>query len=363
MLTHLKEAALCYEQEEQANYPKVMSANFIVENVNIDGKSLSRINLREIANATLSRVMHNDIAVTPSKDTILNLGDRVRAVGTDEALERVRLIIGKRTDEEIPLSKGYDVQWVLVSNKNVAHKTVEQINLLENYNANITRIRRSGIDIVPKPKSQIRFGDKLMIACDTESMEEVMRFLGNNAKRLSETDFLPIALGIVFGILLGSLKLPLFGGLSFSLGLTGGVLAAAIILSQIGKTGPIIWTMSGSANQLLRRLGLLFFLSAIGTEAGSHFFATISQYGIKLFLVSAIITIVPLVVGTIVGKVFFRINFLLLLGTLAGGMTSTPGLAAIDPMSDCNTPQIAYATVYPIALVFVIICAQIIGKI
>jgi len=354
-------AAQAYEQKIRADLPRIANANYIVENPNVDGKSIGELNLRRITGASISRVMHGEAAVTPTPKTVIYLGDLVKAVGSEEALHNFELLVGKKSSRRIPLGKGYEVQWVMVTNKAVVNRSLAELNLLANYNATVTRIRRSGIDIVPRPQSQLHLGDKLMIACDKENMSHVVRLLGNDDKKLSETDFLPVALGIVLGAFIGEVPINLFGLISFKLGLTGGVLASALILSRIGKTGPVIWTMSGSANQLLRTLGLLFFLSAVGTNAGASMMATFQQFGPRLFLFGAILTLVPMIVGALAGF-FFRLNILTLLGVLTGGMTSTPGLAAVDPMSDCNAPQVAYATVYPAALVCIIIISQIIGR-
>lgn len=351
-----------FEQETRADYPQLINQNFQVENVNIEGKSIGELAVNTMTGATISRVLHGEEAGIATVDTVLHVGDVIKAVGSQEAMKRVRLLIGRPTEKEIPLSRNYEVQWILVTNKEVVNKTIGQLNLSGYYNATVTRIRRSGIDISPRARSQIRFGDKLMIACSHENMPRVAQLLGNEDKRLSETDFLPIALGIVLGILVGKINIPLFGGVSFSPGMTGGVLMVALVLSRVGKTGPIIWSMSGTANQLLRQLGLLFFLAAVGTEAGQHLTTTLAEYGPKLFLVGALITLIPMFVGLLVGRYLFRMNFLTLLGVLTGSMTSTPGLAAIDPMTDCNAPHLGYATVYPIALVGMIIGAQIIGK-
>ena len=350
------------EQESRQDYPEVINRNFLVENKNVDGKPLGSLNIRSMTGATVSRVMHNDHAITPTVHTPLHLGDLVKAVGTPDALACVQVLIGSETKREIPLARGYEVQWVLVTNKEVVNKSLAQLNLLGNYNANVTRIARSGIHISPSPASQIRFGDKLMIACDKENMKQVLRLLGNDERRLSETDFLPIAAGIVLGIFIGMLEIPLFAWITFKPGLTGGVLAAALVLSRIGKTGPVLWTLSWSGNQLLRQLGLLLFLAAVGTKAGAHLVETISMYGLQLFVIGAVITIIPMVLTAALGLWLFRFNLLVLLGALTGGMTSTPGLAAVTPMTDSDAPSVAYAAVYPIALVVLIICAQILGR-
>ncbi|MCI0514305.1 transporter [candidate division KSB1 bacterium] len=358
----LKNSAQEYFQEARADYPTLNNQNFVVENVNLDGKSIGELHIAKMTCATISRVMHNGMAITPSPETKLYLGDLIKAVGDAPALERVTYLIGKPTTAEIPLSSPYDVQWVLVTNRDVVNKRLIQLHLTANYNATVTRIRRSGIDIAPMPLSQLHFGDRLMIACDKENMRLVTRLLGNEDKRLSETDFLPIALGIVLGILVGAIEVPLFGGLTFSPGMTGGVLTVALILSRIGKTGPIIWSMSGPANQLMRQLGLLFFLAAVGTDAGAHLAEILRQNGLLFFVIGIVITLVPMFVAWILGHYVFKMNFLTLLGVITGGMTSTPGLAAIDPMTECNAPHVGYAAVYPLAMVLVIICSQIIGR-
>jgi putative transport protein len=178
---------------------------------------------------------------------------------------------------------------------------------------------------------------------------------------LSETNFLPIALGIVLGVLLGSLEIPV-GSFKFALGSTGGVLAAGLILSRLGKTGPVLWSMSGFSNQFMRELGLLFFLAAVGTEAGGHLVKVVTEGGWNLIVASLLIAVMPMVVATIIGHFFLRMNFLSLLGVIAGGMTSTPGLAAVDPMSDSDAPALAYATVYPFALVGMVVACQIVAR-
>ena len=153
-----------------------------------------------------------------------------------------------------------------------------------------------------------------------------------------------LQLGIVLGVLFGKLNITFPGGLSFSPGLTGGILIVALFLSAIGKTGPILWSMSGPANQLLRQLGLLLFLAEVGTSAGTNLVATFQESGWLLFGVGAAITLVPMLVAVFVGLFVFKINMLDLLGTITGGMTSTPGLAAADSMTDSNIPSVAYAT-------------------
>ncbi len=356
----LKDSEEEYHSKMKEEFPEILRRNFVVENENVVGKSIGELRIRYMTKAVVSRVVHEGTAVTPKPETVLHLGDLIKAVGTDEALKRVELLIGSPTEEEIPLDPNYDVRSVLVTNKEVVNKTIGQINLLHTYNATITRIRRSGINISPTPNSKLQFGDKLIIASSKANMEMVANIFGNDQKRLSDTDILPVALGIILGVLVGKINIAM-GNFSFSPGLTGGVLIVALVLSRVGKTGPVLWTMSGAANQLLRQLGLIFFLAAVGTGAGAEIVETFEKYGYQLFLFGGVITLVPMILAALAGKWFFKMNLLSMLGAISGSMTSTPGLAAADTMTETNAHSIAYATVYPVAMVLLIVVVQLIS--
>ena len=342
-------------------HPEVQTSHFVVENENITGETIGDLKIRSMTGASISRVMSGGKASTPSPGTVLQKGDLIRAVGTREALRKIRLLVGSPTDRQIPLGEDYEVHSILVTNRKVVNKSIGELNLFSRFNATITRIRRSGIDIVPSDASHIRFGDKLLIATNRECMKAVSELLGNQEKKLSDTDMLPIAAGIVLGVLFSRIEIGYSENMIFSPGLAGGVLIVALILGNLGKTGPVIWSMSASANQLLRQIGLLFFLAAVGTSAGAHIAETFMNYGSHLIAAGILITIMPLIVSALAARYLLKINLLSLFGAITGSMTSTPGLAAIDPMTDSNAPQIAYATVYPVAMVLLIIFVQILS--
>jgi putative transport protein len=357
----IKDEERMYEDEVKADFPGIIHKNFIVENKNIFNKTLGELKIRTLTHTNISRILHNGEAFTPTSQTPLQEGDVIKAVGTENDLKKVQILIGVETDTKIPLSSRSVIQSVLVTNEKVIRKTLGEIGLFEQYNATATSIRRSGIDITPDASSKLRFGDKVTIACGDQSITSVKKLLGDSKKRLTDLDFFPVSIGIIVGVLIGKLSIPVLG-FNFSLGLTGGVLMAAIILSRIGKTGNIVWNVSGSSNQLLRKLGLVFFLVAVGTDAGGHLVETLNTGGLTYLAVGAVITIVPMLLTIIIGHYLLKINFLVLIGALTGAMTSTPALSAIDPMTDSNGPKIAYASVYPFALVLIIICSQIMGK-
>lgn len=360
MKVNLQQEEKAYSAQLLEDHPGIANRILKVTNANITGKTLSELDVRQMTGAVISRVKQEGETIAPKPSTVLRLGDLVKVVGSEEALARMELLIGSAVEEDLSFDQRYVVNWILVTNKRIVSKSIRELNISA-YNATITRIRRSGIDLTPHPHSKLRFGDKLLISGSNQEMNEVRRLLGNDEKRLSETNFLPIALGIVIGVLIGSVSIPVFGFFDFSLGLTGGVLATALVLSNIGKTGPVIWSMSGSGNQLLRKLGLLLFLATVGTSAGAELGGILQQDGFRLIAIGAVITLVPMLVGAIVSYKIFGMNMLTLLGVLTGAMTSTPGLAAIDSKTTSDAASVAYAAVYPVALVLMILFSQMLA--
>ncbi|MGB0836845.1 MAG: aspartate:alanine exchanger family transporter [Flavobacteriaceae bacterium] len=349
-----------YEIEESEGQLPMLRKFFIVENENVIGRTLGELNIRFMTKAVVSRVKQNDHVIAPSPELVLHKGDIIRAVGTEEALERVNLLIGPETKNSFRLNKNYEVRSVLVTNAEVINKSIGTLSVLKQYNATVTRVMRSGISIPASPSLKLQLGDKIMVVCSRDYSSKVSKVFGDDNRKLSNTDFFPIAAGIVLGILAGKVSI-VIGDFHFSLGLTGGILMVALFLGRAGKTGPIVWTMTGHANQLLRQLGLLFFLAAVGTSAGANLVDTFKSSGVSLFAYGILITLIPMILTTLVAKLFYKVNLLTLLGTLTGSMTSTPGLAAVDNMVDSDAPAIAYATVYPIAMVLLIIVVQVLS--
>ncbi len=348
------------EKAKLNEFPKVLNGTFRVTNSNISGQTLSQLRVRAMTGAVISRISKGDASILPSADTILNEGDLIRAVGSAQSLDKMQILVGERVESDLPLSKSMERFNGLVTNKKVVNMSLMQLNLQQSFNCTVTRVRRSGIDISPTPDLTLKYGDKLTVIGPGENTEELLKLIGNDKKELSDTDFLPIALGIIMGVLFGKLSLSFGGGFTFSLGLTGGILLVSLLLSAKGKTGNIIWTMSASSTHLLRQLGLLLFLAGVGTSAGTTMVESFMDNGLTMFVSGIAITLIPMVVAALVSKYFLKIEILDLLGVVTGGMTSTPGLAAADSLTSSSAPSIAYATVYPVAMVFLIICVQLI---
>lgn len=343
------------------DHPEILHSDFKVEHEQLFGKSLAQIAIRSMTGCTVSRIQRGEHIAPPSRDTVLQAGDILRAVGTKQSLEQFRLLVGSPAVMADELDEGYCVRTLLVTNKELVNEPMAKALAHSGHNVTVTRIRRAGIDFSPSPQSSFKFGDKVTVVGSNTDLAAVTQLFGNNTRALSDTDLLPVALGIVLGILLGRVMLSFGASFAMSLGITGGVLIVALVLSNIGKTGPILWTMSGAANNLLRQLGLLFFLAGVGTTAGKDLVATIMTSGLSLLFIGAAVTFLPMVVTWLLNKFFFKLNLFELLGVLTGGMTSTPGLAACDSISYDETPSMVYATVYPVAMITLLIAVKIIA--
>lgn len=361
MRLDLAEAYRQYKAASGEKVEEVLTYDFLVENEPIFGKSLSEIDLRRMTGCTVSLIQKGQEVVTPSADMRLESGDIIRAVGTQHDLEQFELVVGKQTTMQTPLKTDFVIKTLLVTNKSLVNQPISKIQVQYECNAVITRVRRAGIDYTAHPAMPLKIGDKLTVGCRRGDLERIAKVLGNNTRALSDTDFLPVALGITLGILAGKIVMAFGAALEVSLGITGGVLITALVLSNIGRTGPIVWTMSNSANNLLRQLGLLFFLAGVGTNAGKNLVDTILQSGATLILVGAIITMVPLIAAIFLNRWLYKLSIFELLGVITGGMTSTPGLAACSSMAQDETPSMVYATVYPVAMVSLLIAIKILA--
>ncbi len=355
----IKKAEEDFNNHISEQFPKIINRNYIVENPEIIGKSISELQLRQATGANISRVFQNGSAFTPNPHTILHSGSIIKAVGTESALTKIQQLIGKPTEIGIALNQNYDVRFIIVTNKKVINKTINELHLQSKYNIIITRIRRSGVDFSATSNIRLQFGDKIKVAGTKEDIQTLTAALGDEANKIYEANYIPVAIGIVLGVLLGQLNLKI-GKIDLSLGLTGGVMAVAILLSRVRKVGPVVFSLTTAANQILRQIGLILFLVSVGAEAGSGIVSALKVDGLRMFSSGVLITLIPMIVGVLLAKYILKIDVLQLLGGITGGMTSTPGLAATASMTKTNAPGIAYATIYPIAMVLVIICVQII---
>ncbi len=359
------EEKLYHDQQRRVN-PPLVTKTFTVRNPNLVGKALGALQFSRFTGVNLSRIMHRGEILIPTSSTVLDEGDLVKAVGLEPDLESLKLFIGPETKAaefvEIPHDQKNDARWVLVTNRKLLNKSLEEVGLGENFAATVTRLKRHEVELTPHPWSTLRYGDLVMVVGAKSVMAEVNNFLGGG-KPSVDRDFLPISLVIVLGLLLGSLSIPLWPGFTFSFGVTGGVLVTALVLSAVGKTGPVLWHINDSSLRFVRQLGLLLFLTAVGTDAGSHLWEVFNTQGAAIVITALCISLVPLLVVAVVCRFVFRMNLLTLMGLLSGGTTCSPALAVATSLSSSNVPTVAYSTVYPFAMITMMIVAQLLALI
>jgi len=183
----IKAAEAEFEKDSLEAFPELLNKNFVVENEIIVGKTIAELKIRSMTQANVSRIMHRGETIVPRPDTLLHKGDILKLIGTEPALEKAKLLIGEPTDVKIPLSKEYVVESVLVTSKQVVNKSIGQLNMLANYNARVTRIRRAGINIPPSPSSEIRFGDKLVVACGAGNINNCLLYTSPSPRDVEES--------------------------------------------------------------------------------------------------------------------------------------------------------------------------------
>jgi len=348
------------EELNQTN-PPITVRHVAVTNANLFGRRIDVISLKDIAPVTITRLLRRSATepILVRGDTVLEEGDHLRLVGRETALDKMELFIGQRIVGEIAFDLKFGKRDIVVSKRNRVGATLGGFNLRETFNVQITRVTRSGIDLIPDPHIRLHLGDVLHAVGDERALSNAARLLGNNLKETYNISLLPILAGLLFGLLLGriTLPLPLIGPLT--LGATGGTLLSGLLLGALYQTGPVIWALPMAGNRLFRDLGLALFLASVGTSAGTSFVLTLQERGGSLLFSGIVVTLLPVIVGTAIGLWLLRVRFLRLLGVLVGGMTSASGLSSAQSLSASSYAPAAYATVYPVALISKIIAVKV----
>lgn len=349
-------------EELSATHPPITFHHIEVNNPNLFGKKVRDIYLKNIAPVTLTRLLRSGASepILVSGDTELQAGDHLRVVGRPDDLEKVELFVGKRIEGEIAFDRVLVKKSIVVSKRQFAGATLGYFNFREAFNVQVARITRSGIDLPAEAHTRLHLGDVLHAVGDERSLRNISRMLGNDLKAAWEISLLPILVGLLAGFLLGQVSVPLPVIGHFSLGTTGGTLIIGLLLGARYQTGPLIWDIPDAGNRLIRDLGLALFLAAVGTSAGVSFADTLHSYGLPLLFSGVLVTLLPLIIGTLLGMTVLRVRFLRLLGALVGGMTSVSGLTSAITLSRTAYAPAAYATVYPVALLGKILAVKIV---
>jgi putative transport protein len=250
----------------------------------------------------------------------------------------------------------------VVTNDAVLGKSVGDLGLNQQFGVSISRVTRAEVEMTAVPDLRLEFGDRVRIVGEKSEIEKASRILGNSLKHLDHTHFIPVFIGIALGVLLGSYPVQIPGmPAPISLGMAGGPLVVALLLSRIGRIGPLVWYMPVSANMALREIGIVLFLACVGLKAGGRFVDIIvNGDGLQWMACAALITVVPLIIVGLVARIFAKQNFMHLSGLLAGSMTDPPALAFANNIAGSDAPAVAYAAVYPLTMLLRILVAQMI---
>ncbi|MBZ5719639.1 MAG: transporter [Acidobacteriia bacterium] len=337
--------------------------DFAVKNPGIAGRTVADVlSLHRNPGFVVSRLQHEGRVDLVQPDTVLALGDVVAVVGDDESLERARLIFGEPSDQRLEQDRArLDFRRVLISSKQVVGKRIRDLDLENTLSATITRLRRADTDVVPTPDTRLEFGDRIRVLTRKENFGMVVKFFGDSIRGTAETDFGSVALGMVLGVLAGMLPIPVPGGTTIRLGLAGGPLLVALVLGKIERTGQIAWVMPVSANLTLRQIGLLLFLAGVGTKAGFAFVETMRSNGLMLLAAGAVVTFSVAGATLLVGYKILKIPMDSLLGLVAGLQTQPACLAFAGNLSKSDNTNLAYASIYPAAMIAKIILAQLLA--
>ncbi|MCC6240500.1 MAG: putative transporter [Phycisphaerales bacterium] len=334
--------------------------NIEVQNPNMNGKRIVEIPALPELGVVISRVLRGEQATIARRDTVLQIGDVLLAVGQSHRLEQLRDVLGSKSQVDVKKFPSQIVtRRVVVTQSPVLGKTVAELDLARRFGVMVTRLARAEVEIPPS-RTRLQFGDTCLLVGDEPSIKEAALVLGDQVKKLSHPQVIPIFVGIVLGVIVGSWPMTLPGmPAPIKLGLAGGPLIVAIILSRLGHIGPLVWHLPASANLAIREIGIILFLACVGLRSGDQLLDTLMRGdGLMWMGMGALITIIPLMSVGLIGRFIYKVNFLTLCGVLAGSMTDPPALAFANTISQSDAPGVSYSTVYPLTMLLRVLCAQ-----
>lgn len=352
-----------FRAAQQKGVEPLERMNLIVENRNLDGLTIADVPGRREAGVIVSRIRRAgaDEVQAANESTTLCVGDAILAVGTPSGLAGFLRVVGRESDADLMKSPGQvTYRRVAVTSKGVLGKTLRELGLDHLYRVTVSRVTRADLEMTAVPGLRLQFGDVLQVVGEPDDIALAAGALGNSIKALNETQFIPLFLGIALGVFAGVLPIS-FPGLPVPvrLGLAGGPLVLAIVLSRVGHIGRLVWHMPVNANLAFRELGITLFLACVGLKAGEKFFATVFTGTGLLWLACAVcITMIPLVAVGAFARRALGLNFVTVTGLIAGSTTDPPALAFAGALAKSDAPSVAYATVYPMTMLLRILTAQ-----
>lgn len=355
-----KEEASLKEQKESHETPNWITIK--ITNDSLIDCTLSQCQSMIRRQFIASRLFNGNEVIIPSDETRLKTGDIVSVIVNEADELAVTAFLGKKIDYVWEDSENTMVsRRIVVTQSNINGRTIGSLALRSVYGVNITRVHRSGIDLLARPELYLQVGDRVTVVGSLEAIGKVEKMLGNTLKRLNEPHLITIFLGIFVGILVGSIPIH-FPNMPMpaKLGLAGGPLIIAILLGRFGYRLKLITYTTQSANLMLREMGISLFLASVGISAGAEFVDTVvSPDGLRWILSGVLITMVPALIVGVIGRLL-KINYFTLIGMISGSCTNPPALAYSGSIANNDAPAVAYSTVYPLTMFLRIICAQFI---
>lgn len=345
----------------QNDYPlgeALTSKTLLVDNPEIVGKSLREFLRGKDIRVAFGRIQHEETISLSNWSTVPQAGDRLVLVGTEEAIAEAAKLVGPTAETQLSYDRSvFDVRRLFVSNDDIAGKTIASLNLEERFSLLITRVQRGDMDLLATGDTVLELGDRILLVAHRDDLPELFKVFGNSYEALSRINLLSFGLGITLGLLLGMIEITLPGGYAFSLGYAGGPLIVALILGQLRRTGPVVWTLPYGANLTLRQVGLIFLLAGIGIRSGQTFYLTLlTDLGYKVFLAGGAISILGTISTLIIGFKVLKIPF----SFLSGMVGSQPAVLdfAVEQAGN-KYPTIGYTRLLPVVLIGKILAVQI----
>ena len=361
------------EEEQQLNdedaanpHAKAHNMHLRVENSYITGRTLREVSEFLNRDIVCSRILHDGLVSIPNSKTHFEVGDELLVVCAEADAEAIKAFIGPEVEAEWDREKD-EVQHfvsrrIIVTRPEMNGKTLGKMHFSSVYGVNVTRISRQGMDIFAGRNHHFHVGDKILVVGPEENVNRVAEIMGNSVKRLDAPNIATIFIGIMVGIIFGSLPFAIPGmPVPLKLGIAGGPLIIAILIGRFGYRMKLVTYTTTSANMMLREIGLVLFLASVGIKAGAGFWDTVVQGdGLKYVGCGFLITIIPiLIVGTI-ARLKFKFNYFTIMGMLAGTYTDPPALAYANASCSKEAPAVGYSTVYPLSMFLRIFTAQIV---
>jgi len=336
----------------------------VMQNERLDGKTI--IELRRLINREFicSRLMHQGQVITPHRETVVNLGDQLCVVSSEDDADAISTLLGSLVEVEWDNVKGSEPlvsRRIVVTKEKLNGKTLGELHLGSIYDVTITRVVRSGTELFASASLILQVGDRLTVVGKESSVAAVAQRVGNELKRLDVPNIATIFIGIMVGVLFGSIPFSIPGiPTPMKLGLAGGPLIVAILISRFGyKLGLVTYTKA-SANMMLREVGIALFLASVGIKSGASFIETVTSGDGLIYMIGGLlITVIPVFIVALIARKRYKMNYYSILGLVAGASTNPPALAFANSQTEHDAPAVAYSTVYPLTMFLRILTAQL----